>query len=225
MMCKLIFQGLLLFWPWSIRRRLLNWVCGFRIHPSARIGRSIILAKTLELAEGSEIRSLTFCKAIDRLQLSAGASIGAANFITGFSVDHTVFFRDGAPERCCELVLEENASITSRHFLDCNGGLYVGAFSTIAGIRTQILTHSVDVHKNTMAASPVRVGKYCFVGTGCILLPGSALPDYAVLGAGALLNKEFSQQNCVYAGCPARVVKTLDHEDVLYFHRHEMRVT
>jgi acetyltransferase-like isoleucine patch superfamily enzyme len=222
-MTKLLFQCLILCFPWRLRRRLLSSVCGFRIDASARIGRSIILAKQLIMEKGAEIQSLTLCKSIDLLHLGEGASIGAANYITGFSVSDVEYFQSSDPRRC-ELILERNATITSRHYIDCNGGVVLAEYATLAGVRSQLLSHSVDVYTNTMSARPVSVGRYCFVGTGCILLPGSALPDYSVLGAGAVLNKSYRETHRLYVGSPARCVKELDPDRVQYFKRQARQV-
>ena len=58
-------------------------------------------------------------------------------------------------------------------------------------------------------------------GTGCILLPGSALPDYSVLGAGAVLTKAHERTGCLYAGSPAKEIKSLDVESIPYFKREK----
>ncbi len=119
------------------------------------------------------------------------------------------------------MILGRSAGITSRHYIDCNGGVYIGDFSTIAGIRTQVLTHTIDIYENRQTVKPVKVGKYCFVGTGSILLPGSLLPDYSVLGAGSVLTRKNSESGCVYAGAPAKIVKRLNIESIPYFHREK----
>jgi acetyltransferase-like isoleucine patch superfamily enzyme len=209
---------MLWFFPWGIRRRLLAKIFGFEIHPTARIGKSIILAKHLKMDAHSRIHNLVFCKAIDRLEMGEDSGIATLTYITGFSIKCANLFK-GVPDRKCELVLGRSAGITSRHFVDCNGGVYIGEFTTVAGIRSQILTHSIDIYTNSQTAKPIRVGKYCFVGTGCILLPGSALPDYSVLGAGSVLAKAYDDVGWLYAGSPARPMKQLDVSNIPYFKR------
>jgi acetyltransferase-like isoleucine patch superfamily enzyme len=207
-----------MFLPWSIRRRLLIWRYGYEIDSTARIGKSIILARHLKMAPKSRIHSGVICKGIDLLSMGEDSGIASFTYITGFSVNGCRHFRH-VVNRKCELVLGRSAGITSRHFVDCNGGVYIGDFTTVAGIRTQILTHSIDVYNNRQDAKPIRIGKYCFVGTGCILLPGSELPDYSVLGAGAVLTKAHTKPGCLYAGSPAKEVKELDVDVIPYFKR------
>ena len=187
------------------------------IHPTAIIKRSIILAKHVKMGEKSRIHNLVICKPIDYLEMGEDSGIATMTFITGIKSGGKSFAH--LPNRKCELILGAHAGITSRHFVDCNGGVYIGDFTTVAGIRTQILTHSIDVYNNRQDAKPVKIGRYCFCGTGCILLPGSELPDYSVLGGGAVLTKKFDRVGCLYAGVPAKFVKELDVENIPYFHR------
>ena len=217
-MIAAILQVLMFVLPWSLRRRALNLLFGYRIDRTARIGLSIVLAEHLEMAAGSRIKHGVVCKNIDRLSLGPDSGITSVTFITGFSTRNARVF-GSSPGRRCELRLGRGAGITSRQFIDCNGGVYIGDYATIAGLRTQILTHSVNVHTNRQEARPVHIGRYCFVGTSCIILPGSVLPDYCVLGAGAVLNKAFTETHALYAANPSVFRKKLDPETTLYFHR------
>jgi acetyltransferase-like isoleucine patch superfamily enzyme len=101
--------------------------------------------------------------------------------------------------------------------VDCSGGVTIGAFTTFAGFRSQILTHSIDLETNLQTTGPVSIGKYCFIGTNSVLLMGSRLPDFSVLGAKSLLNKPYEETHWLYAGVPARPVKRL-RLDLDYFH-------
>jgi acetyltransferase-like isoleucine patch superfamily enzyme len=210
--------------PWNIRRFLLCILFGFKIHKKARIGFSLILSRELEVGEYAHIGNLTICRSIDSLVLKEHSLLGSLNFITGFANGTTGSFTH-VKQRRCELIINEHAAITSRHYLDCNAGIYVGAYSTIAGVRTQILTHSIDLHCNRQDAIPVVVGDYCFIGTGSILLPGASLPSFSVLAAGSVLNKRYTEGELLYAGTPARPVKRLDRSTTAYFQRKKGVVT
>jgi len=52
------------------------------------------------------------------------------------------------------------------------------------------------------------------------LLGGSALPDFCILGAKSLLNKNFTDTYQLYGGVPARPIKPLSR-DCKYFQRTE----
>lgn len=217
----MMFQLLILFLPWVLRRRLLCRRYGYVIHPTAKIGYSIILPRQLTMDRNSRIGNLTICKRIDKLELAERASIGPLNFITGFNTRMGDQFRHFSHciGRRCELSVGRHSAVTSRHFLDCNGGITIGAFTTIAGIRSQFLTHSIDVYECRQDARPISIGDYCFVGTGVIMLPGSALPDYCILGGGSVVTKKLEERSVVYAGSPAKKVKSLNMDMVGYFKR------
>jgi acetyltransferase-like isoleucine patch superfamily enzyme len=216
-MVKAALQLLLLPLPWFLRRRLLRALFGYRIHPRARIGLALVQAQRLILGEGASIGNLTVIKGMELVELGAHASIGRGNWITGFRHGHPRHFAH-QPERRCELVLGAHAAVTNRHLLDCTGGITIGAFTTVAGFHSQILTHSIDLAANRQSSQPVAIGAYCFVGTRCVLLAGAVLPERSVLGALSLLNKAHAETGQLYAGVPARAVKALP-AGLAYFQR------
>lgn len=217
-MKKLLYAvGLLL--PWGLKRRWLRACFGYELHPTARIGFAWIMPRRLVMEAGTSIGHLTVCKGLDRLHLKAHSSIGRGNWITGFPSDNPGFFAHQI-RRQPELVLGEHSAITNRHLLDCTSAVTIGRFTTVAGFQSQILTHSIDLAASRQDSAPVRLGDYCFVGTNCVLLGGSALPDFSVLGAKSLLNKPHADTHRLYAGVPARIIKELPR-DLGYFRRPE----
>lgn len=205
--------------PWTMRRAFLEKQFGYQIHPSARIGWSWIAPARLVMEEGSRIGHLTVCKNIALLHLKAHVIIGNGNWITGFprgGARHFAHEQDRQPQ----LVIGEHSAMTHRHFIDCTNAVTIGRFTTFAGTQSQILTHTIDLEQNRQSSRPVAIGNYCFVGTNSVLLGGSALPDYSVLGAKSLLNKSFAETHQLYAGVPAKPVKALPN-DLKYFNRSE----
>ncbi len=203
--------------PWALRRWLLVRLLGYEIHPTARIGWSWICPERLAMASGSRIGSLTVCKGLSLLQMDEESRLGNLNWISGFPQGSKAFFSEELDRRA-ELVIGEHAAVTHRHIIDCTNAVRIGRFSTFAGYRSQVLTHSIDLQRSRQASKPVTIGEYCFVGTGSVLLGGSELPDYSVLGALSVLNKAYSETHWLYAGNPARPVKSLAQE-LLYFNR------
>lgn len=207
-----------LFMPWPLRRFLLVHVLGYHIHRSARIGFSLICPTFLEMGPQSSIGHLTLCKqGVSLLRLGEGATVGNLNWITGVPLQGTPYFKDELDRRP-ELVVHDQAAITNRHFVDCTAAVSIGRFSTFAGCRSIILSHSIDLINCKQSSSPVSIGEYCFVGAAAVLLPGAGLPDYSVLGANSLLNKSYAEPYFLYAGSPARPVKQLP-SDFKYFTR------
>ena len=208
--------SVLLPWPW--RRRLLGWAFGYRIHPTARIGLSWVQPQRLVMEAHTRIGNLTVCKNLGLVHLQEHSFIGNGNWITGYPPGSTTHFAH-QPDRRPELIVGPHAAITNRHLIDCTATVSIGAFTTLAGFSSQILTHSIDLTASRQASSPVTIGKYCFVGTNSVLLGGSALPDYSVLGAKSLLNKIFKETGTLYGGVPAKPLSVLPVEQMAYFRR------
>ena len=221
---KIFVQILMMVLPQSIRRFLYKRLFGFKIHHTARIGFSLVLCDELVMEEHSYISHFTIIKPIDRLIMYPYARIGSLNFITGYNTKKNGFakrigFYKHVNDRKCELVLKEDAAITSRHFIDCNGGVYMGEHSLLAGIRSTILSHAIDFKNCRQDALPVVIGSNTFIGTGCILLKGTVVPDFSIVGAGAVLNKSYTESFKVYGGVPAKVVKDISNEYSTFFSR------
>jgi acetyltransferase-like isoleucine patch superfamily enzyme len=205
--------------PWALRRSLLERQFGYSIHPSSRIGFAWIFPRRLVMEEGSRIGHLTLCKNIDLLHLGEHAVVGQLNWITGFPAGPSRHFAH-QPDRKPELIVERHGGISSRHLIDCTARVRIGAFATIGGFRSQLLTHSIDFGAGRQTAEPIEIGEYSFTGTNSVMLGGSVLPHHSVLGAQSLLNKKWEDPYRLYAGVPARPVKELSSE-LEYFRRKE----
>jgi serine acetyltransferase len=216
---KIIVNILLLALPWKIRRILLNIVFGYKLHPSSRIGFSVMMPKMLIMEANTSIGNLTICKTIDLVHLKQSSSIGNGNWITGFpsgtSSPHFATETDRRPE----LIMDVHSAITNRHIIDCTNSILIGCFSTIAGFNSQLLTHSIDLKKSKQKSLPIHIGRYTFVGTNCVIVGGARLPDNSVLSAHSFLNREFTESQALYSGVPAVFVKSIPIVEYLYFSR------
>lgn len=208
---------LLVLLPWRLRRLLLQRIYGYELHPDSRIGLAWVFPARLVMGAGAQIGHLTVVKGLDRLLLAESAIIGRLNWISGYPKDQPPHFAH-QPDRRPELELAAHAAITNRHIVDCTDRICIGAFATVAGFRTQLLTHSINLETCRQEARPIHIGAYCFVGTACTVLGGANLPDCCVLGAHSLLNKVFTETHRLYAGVPAEERRVLA-EDLAYFKR------
>jgi acetyltransferase-like isoleucine patch superfamily enzyme len=213
----MIIKLIVLFLPWPLRRRLLESYFGYKISPSAKIGLAWVYPSSLCMEAGARIDHFTVVIHLDEVRLGENASIGRSNWITGFPGGGGKHFSH-QPSRVSRLQLGAHSAITKQHHIDCTNEIEIGCFTTIAGYRSQFLTHSINLRENRQDSVPIRIGSYCFVGTNCVILGGGALPDRSVLGAKTLLNKGFEENDCLYAGVPARKIKRLEGE-IKYFER------
>lgn len=204
--------------PWLLKRLLLQHCFGYQLAPSARIGLAWIYPQRLYMAGEACIAAGTVAVNLEALEMGPHSSIGRSNWITGFPTGtHSPHFAH-QPERHAELKLGAHAAITKHHHIDCTNRITIGPFTTIAGYSSQLLSHAIDLQHNRQHSEPIVIGAYCFVGSSCVILGGSALPDHSVLGALSLLNKPYSEPWSLYAGQPARRLKAID-PSAAYFSR------
>ena len=212
-------QVLLFILPWFIRRKLLTIFFKFRIAKSARIGFSIILARHLIMDNQSRIQNLCFINEIDKIVLDANSKIGRSNWITGSSAELNRGY-SATQNRKCEFILGEHSRITGNHKFDCNGGIYIGKFTTIAGSLSEFLTHGINLIENYQETDKIQIGDYCFIGTRCLLLKGSKIPNKSLLAAGSIVTKKFEEECNIYGGIPAVFIKKIPTHSKYFFRNH-----
>ncbi len=215
---RIVAQVCLWIVPWTARRVLLEALTGGTIHPTARIGCSVILAESVLMRERSRIRHLTFIGELRRLELHESAGIGSFNRIYATPLDSRFFA--AVSDRDPSLLMEAHSQMVSQHIVDCSGGVRIGAYALVAGHRTQIITHGIDLARSRQRADPVEIGSYSMLGTGCIVLPGSRLAPHSVLAAGSTLLGDAGEEYTLYAGKVATAIERIP-EDAAFFHRPE----
>lgn len=214
---KVFLQLLIVLIPWKIRRPILNYFWKYDIHPKAKIGFSYIYPKHLIMKEGATIGHLNVAIHLELIYMEKDCTICQRNWITGFPLkDKTKFQR--FPNRKPYLIMKKDSAITKQHHIDCTDTVTIGSLSSIAGYGTQILSHSTSIKNNDGYCAPITIGHHCFVGSRSILLPHSTLPNCSVLGAGAVLNKEYTEEFSLYGGVPARFIKK-ENSDFDFFSR------
>ena len=120
----------------------------------------------------------------------------------------------------------ENITLGKGVFPGDSPGVYINALNGVAvGDYTNIgpnvgiisANHNPvnnNVHDKTNA---IKIGNYCWIGMGAMVLPGVVLGDFTVVGAGSVVTKSFIDGYCVIAGNPARLIKQLNIEECKAF--------
>ncbi|RIJ29198.1 acyltransferase [Henriciella algicola] len=170
----------------------------------------------LVMSEGAYIGTLSVIRNVDKVELGKGAIIGTFNWIYGFPSGITEHFQEAG--RASELIMGEGASLTSRHIVDCTSRVTIGAFTTVAGFYSQILTHGIDIRTNRQTSRPVTIGKYCLIGSRSTIVKGAVLPEGTVLSAGSMFRGTPEESHHIYSGVPATPVRALSIDDP-YFTR------
>ncbi|HYF46916.1 MAG TPA: hypothetical protein VD926_11940 [Acidimicrobiales bacterium] len=224
-MIRLVAAVLVAVLPWRLKRALLR-LQGHEVDPSARIGISLVLVDHLRLGpgarigngnlllverlvleEGAEIKQLNAIRHCELVELGAHAAIGGLNMINGTGSDSK--FLAGVSRRPA-LLMGPHSCITYGHFLDTSDTITLGPYAGVGGWGSQILSHALDVGVAAQFTAPVEIGERALVATGVVIMPGSKLPPYAVLGANSLLNKPLEESYRLYGGTPATEVTELD---------------
>lgn len=116
----------------------------------------------------------------------------------------------GASYHDVSLTLGRAASINVRHLLDMTDSISVGEGTTLAGVDTQIWTHSFYFsHTSSRKArvdAPVAIGRHCYVGARCTIMPGVAIGDGIIVGAGCCIPKSLNRQG-LYVGQGLRFIE------------------
>jgi acetyltransferase-like isoleucine patch superfamily enzyme len=210
---------LLFLLPTFLVRRLVN-LLGGKVQKGARVGFSILVARSLYLEAGCRIGHGSLVN-IRRLILRAGAYIGHSNVCTGpFDIwlahqagigNRNVISRApiGVTWGAAQLRLGRLSKVTASHKIDCTRSVIFGHFSTLAGQGSQIWSHGY-VHASSgpgryRVDGRVTVGDNVYIGSRSLILGGIAIGDKVVVGAGMTVSRNLDEPG-FYVSTPMRVL-------------------
>lgn len=83
-------------------------------------------------------------------------------------------------------------------------------FSYRITLRTTDAHSIIDLESGSRInpAKDIVIGNHVWVGADVLISKGARIADDCIVGARAVVTKDFNQPNCVIAGIPAKVVKT-----------------
>jgi acetyltransferase-like isoleucine patch superfamily enzyme len=202
--------------PMSLKRIIARYLYGWDIDPTAYIGPSVLTVRHVSLGPGATIGGRNVITNLERLSLGEGASIGSGNMIKGWW-DHPT---QKLPGRNPSVTLADHAQIASYHYIDCVDSLELGRHAALAGFRSTVLTHTIDLMRDQYTVGPVVLGDYAVAMSGCMLLAGTRVPARSVVAAGSVVTTKLTEELTFYRGNPAEAVRPLP-ERLRFFHRGE----
>ena len=103
-----------------------------------------------------------------------------------------------------------NFQMNGTYYQNFSADIWLGKGTYIAS-NVGIITANHDVLNldNHVPGKDVVIGKNCWVGMNCVILPGVTLGDRTIVGAGSVVTKSFPEGNCVLAGNPAKVIRKI----------------
>ncbi|WP_320536350.1 hypothetical protein [Pseudarthrobacter sp. IC2-21] len=182
-------------------KNLLLRKLNFEIHSTADISACFLLGvRHLCVGSGARIGTFTVLRGMKSVILRDSARIGQLNWISA-APDLNMADKSGT------LILGEHSAITNRHYLDCSGGVEIGSYSTIAGVRSTLITHGINWRQSEQSVAPIRIGSYCIISSNVNLTPGTVVPDRSVVGMGVTVDKTLSADGGLIVSARGETVK------------------
>jgi acetyltransferase-like isoleucine patch superfamily enzyme len=203
--------------PMPFARPLLNML-GHRVAHGASVGMSWIYCDFLGLDKEARIGHFNLV-AVRRLILRERACLGRANMLKGpFNVllkrgaaignrNRVMRAGTGVTYGPAQLWLGEMAKLTADHRIDCTQSVRMGAFSTLAGVGSQIWTHGY-VHAMSGAGryridGRVEIERNVYIGSACLLSMGVRLASGVIVGGGTSVSRSLLEPG-LYVSGPVR---------------------
>ena len=108
--------------------------------------------------------------------------------------------------------------------VNCNfidDGIITIGDSVMFGPAVTIATVGHPINPNLrgyMYCDPVTIGSNCWIGANSVICPGVTIGENTVIGAGSVVTKDIPA-NCVAAGNPCRVIRTINEHDMQFYYR------
>ncbi|MDV3128667.1 hypothetical protein M1247_27435 [Mycobacterium sp. 21AC1] len=214
----------LLVWllPSSALKNKVLRLFGHDISQAARIGPVLALnVHRAVIGRDTTIAGLNVFRSLRLLKMGDGATMGSFNTISAHPAYQAMHADVGS------LIMGDGAIITSRHNIDCSGIVQIGDMSGIAGQRTTILSHEIDIMLNVQSVGLVSIGERSVVLTNCLVLKGAILPPRSLLVANSTLSRsrELSPAPGIYGGSPAQFIRSNPTEGETWFERKDSATT
>lgn len=165
-------------------------------------------------------------KARSKFSMGYGVSVGDGCYIDALSADGILFGDNVSvgPKTKIEctgnlqhlgkgLKVGDNVGLGSDNFYGCAGGIVIGA-DTIVG---NFVSFHAENHVHSDLYKPIRlqgvthqgivVGNNCWIGAKSTILDGAIINDGCIIAAGALVKAGTYEQNGIYGGVPAKLIK------------------
>src|SRR4051812_1613647 len=194
---QLLAQAVWLCPPSAVKNQLLRWL-GATVGRNVRIGSCLAVGiSSVEIGDDVSIGWFNVFRDLELLSLGDKSSIGQWNWFSASPEFHASRGR---------MRVDRGGAVTSRHYVDCSGGVHIGELASVAGHRTTILSHEIDLVANRQVARPVTIGARCFISTNSLILSGVTIPPGCVVAAGAVVTRREYPAGSLIAGVPARAV-------------------
>jgi len=197
---RLAIQVACLVLPWALRRRAYQALFGWEIHPTARIGASLVDVDMVRMGPDASIGPFNVFHRLRLVDLAEEVVIGRYNW---FRVADAVLEH---PDTRASLVAGRQVVITQFHFIDVSGGLDLGRLAVIGGVRSTILGHQPDTRRVRQQPVANSLADRAMLASAVAMAPGTHLAENVVVAMGSSIRGKLDEESRIYAGNPARPV-------------------
>jgi len=110
-------------------------------------------------------------------------------------------------------------------YIQAVGEIFIDDYAQIAPNVSIISSNHFLFDIRDHVKDKVRIGKYCSVGTHCVILPGVELGDFTYVSAGSVVKSSFKEGYCVIGGNPAKIIMKFDEHQkekfIRWTNKHE----
>lgn len=133
----------------------------------------------------------------ERVSLTAG-------LMPGQDLQGWVVLRIG--RRCS---IGRGSLVVAHESVDIGDDVFIAPYNYVTDQNHSYADLDTPIGRQLPRNSPVVIGDGCWVGAGCVILPGTRLGHHVTVAAGSVVRGEFPDY-CVIGGAPARLLRRYD---------------
>lgn len=208
--------------PSFLKRVCYRLFFGYRIGKRVRIGLSLLDAEECTIADDVTIGHLNLVIGVRRLSIGDHVRIGHLNILRGGDEIQLGRYAEiirmneinSIPEPVAvnpldpRFLLGPGSIVTTGHKIDFTDRVEIGRRTILGGRNSSLWTH------NRQRTRPIEIGSLTYIGSEIRVAPGAAIPSRCIVGIGAVVTKQLTEENHLIGGVPARLIKPLETEDV-----------
>jgi acetyltransferase-like isoleucine patch superfamily enzyme len=155
----------------------------------------------------------------DNVQIGRGVHLHNVRIGSNTKISNNVTIYTHSPDLVVEI--GSNVWISAGVFCEGTGGKIIIEDHAVVAHFTTILTSSGPGGRNPVMESlfptqlgNVFVGRYSWIGAHSTFLPGAVLIEGVVIGSNSLVRRGRYEAFTIYAGTPAKIIRTIDKAQV-----------
>jgi acetyltransferase-like isoleucine patch superfamily enzyme len=185
-----------------------EWVCAHgaltAVHPGryrfARFGEGSIIAFPPGAMYGESSIIIGEKTLIgERVSLTAGV-------VPGQDLSGWILLRIG--DRCS---IGRGTLLIAHESIEIGNDVFIAPYGYVTDQNHSYTDLDIPIGRQWPRNSPVVIGDGCWIGAGCVILPGARLGKHVTVAAGSVVRGEFPDY-CVIGGSPAKLLRRYDPE-------------